>query len=81
MTNLKKNEIGKVPAPQRPTILLKKRLRHKCFPLIFAKFLRTPFLIKKPEGCFCKKQNKLPKMLQETSGFKPVIPLSRKLRN
>ena len=25
-------------------ILLKKRLWHRCFPLNFAKFLRTPFL-------------------------------------
>ena len=25
-------------------VLLKKRLWHKCFPLNFAKFLRTPFL-------------------------------------
>ena len=28
----------------RPATLLKPRLRHKCFPLNFAKFLRTPFL-------------------------------------
>ena len=28
----------------RPTILLKKRLWHSCFPVNFAKFLRTPFL-------------------------------------
>ena len=28
----------------RPTTLLKKRLRYRCFPLNFAKFLRTPFL-------------------------------------
>ena len=27
----------------RPTTLLKKRLWHKCFPVNFAKFLRTPF--------------------------------------
>ena len=30
----------------RPATLLKKRLWHSCFPLNFAKFLRTPF------GCF-----------------------------
>ena len=30
----------------RPATLLKKRLWHKCFPVNFAKFLRTPFLIK-----------------------------------
>ena len=28
----------------RPTTLLKKRLWHRCFPVIFEKFLRTPFL-------------------------------------
>ena len=27
----------------RPAILLKKRLWHRCFPVNFAKFLRTPF--------------------------------------
>ena len=27
-----------------PTTLLKKRLWHRCFPVNFAKFLRTPFL-------------------------------------
>ena len=26
-----------------PTTLLKKKLQHKCFPVNFAKFLRTPF--------------------------------------
>ena len=28
----------------RPATLLKKTLWHKCFPVIFAKFIRTPFL-------------------------------------
>ena len=28
----------------RPATLLRKRLWHKCFPVNFAKFLRTPFL-------------------------------------
>ena len=28
----------------RPVTLLKKSLRYKCFPVNFAKFLRTPFL-------------------------------------
>ena len=28
----------------RPTTLLKKRLWHRCFPINFVKFLRTPFL-------------------------------------
>ena len=29
---------------QTPATLLKKRLWHRCFPVNFAKFLRTPFL-------------------------------------
>ena len=29
---------------QRPATLLKKSLWHRCFPVTFAKFLRTPFL-------------------------------------
>ena len=29
----------------RPATLLKKRLWHRCFPVKFAKFLRTPFFI------------------------------------
>ena len=29
----------------RPATLLKKRLWHTCFPVNFAKFLRTPFFI------------------------------------
>ena len=33
------------PLPElMPTALLKRRLRHRCFPVNFAKFLRTPFL-------------------------------------
>ena len=28
---------------RRPATLLKKRLWHRCFPVNFAKFLRTPF--------------------------------------
>ena len=34
---------NKVTGP-RPATLLKKRLWHKCFPVKFTKFLRTPFL-------------------------------------
>ena len=35
--------------------LLKKRLWHRCFPVNFAKFLRTPFIIEHLWcGCFCK---------------------------
>ena len=31
-------------ADVRPATLLKKRLWHRCFPVNFAKFIRTPFL-------------------------------------
>ena len=37
----------------RPASLLKKRLQHRCFPVKFAKFLKTPFLQSIPGGCFC----------------------------
>ena len=33
--------------------LLKKRLWHRCFPVDFAKFLRTPFLQNTLRDCFC----------------------------
>ena len=33
---------------KRLATLLKKRLQHRCFPVNFARFLRTPFLIKHP---------------------------------
>ena len=36
---------NKVPG-LRPAFLLKKRLWHRCFPVKFVKFLRTPFCIK-----------------------------------
>ena len=32
----------------RPTTLLKKRLWHRCFPVSFPKFSRTPFFIEQP---------------------------------
>ena len=32
----------------RPAILLKRRLWHRCFPMNFAKFLRTPFFYRTP---------------------------------
>ena len=38
-------------SPQ-PATLLKKRLCHWCFPVNFAKFLRTPFLAEHSSGCF-----------------------------
>ena len=36
-----------------PATLLKKRLWHRCFPLNFAKFSRTPFLQNSSGDCFC----------------------------
>ena len=36
----------------RPVILLKNRLWHRCFPVDFAKFLRTPYLQNATGGCF-----------------------------
>ena len=38
----------------QPATLLKKRLWHSCFPVNFAKFLRTPFLQNTSTGCFWK---------------------------
>ena len=37
--------------------LLKKRLWYRCFPVTFAKFLRTPFFIEHLGGCFCKRRS------------------------
>ena len=42
---------NKVACPERAT-LLKKRLWHKCFPMNFAKFLRTPFHRTPLNDCF-----------------------------
>ena len=39
----------------RPVTLVKKSLQHRCFPVNFAKFLRTPFLKNTSGGCFCTK--------------------------
>ena len=36
-----------------PATLLKKRLWHRCFPVNFAKFLETPFLLNNSGGYFC----------------------------
>ena len=37
----------------RLATLLEKRLRHRCFPVNFAKFLKTSFLYSTSGGCFC----------------------------
>ena len=34
-------------------LLLKKRLRHRCFSVNFAKFVRGPFYRTLPGDCFC----------------------------
>ena len=39
----------------RPAPLLKRRVWHRCFPVNFTKFLRTPFLQNISGGCFCNK--------------------------
>ena len=36
----------------RPATLLKKKLWHRCFPMNFAKCLKTPFLQNISSGCF-----------------------------
>ena len=38
-------EKGFLKISQRPATLLKRRLWHRCFPVIFVKFLKTPFSI------------------------------------
>ena len=50
-----------------PATLLKKRLWHRCFPVNFEKFIRTPFLQNTSGGCFWTWAN-----------FKLVISLSCK---
>ena len=42
--NSQEKTCARVCQSLRPVTLLKKRLRHRCFPLHFAKFLRTSFL-------------------------------------
>ena len=57
--------IGKHPCPSlffnkvgglRPATLWKKRLGHRRFPVNFAKFLRTAFLLNTSGGCFLSEQ-------------------------
>ena len=45
----------------RLATLLKKRLWHRCFPVNFVKFLRTPFLQNTSCGCFCFLQSRYDK--------------------
>ena len=47
--------------------LVKKRLRHRCFPVHFENFLRTTFLQKSSGGCFSD-MHKL--LVVEKAGFK-----------
>ena len=43
----------------RPATLLKKRICHRCFPVNFVKFVRTPFLLKISSGCSCQNKTSL----------------------
>ena len=45
----------------RPATLLKNKLWHRCFPVNFVKFLRTPFSCSTSGGCFCSLKNSLNK--------------------
>ena len=64
--------LRKTPVPEsllnkvaglRSATLLKKRLRHRCFPVNFAEFLKTPFL-----------QNTSERLLAEFPGQETVYP-------
>ena len=44
---------------RKPATLLKNRLWHKCFPVNFVKFLRTPFSQNIPGDCFYIKEDDL----------------------
>ena len=51
-----------------PTTLLKKRLRHRCFPVNFEKFLRTPFS-QNNSGRLLLYNNIIPTLLQYADYF------------
>ena len=57
VSGLKPATLSKKRLWHRPPTLLKKSLWHRCFPVNFAKFLRTPFLQNTSCGCFCKMFN------------------------
>ena len=48
----KKWQVNWIEQVAWPATLLKKRIWHKCFPVNFAKFLRTRFVTEHPGGCF-----------------------------
>ena len=55
--HLQENTCAKVSflnkvAGLKPLTSLKERLLHRCYPVNFAKFLRTPFLQNTSSGCF-----------------------------
>ena len=61
-----------VYADQRPATLLKKRLWHKCFPVNFARFLRTPFL-QSTSGRLLLSVNKFSKLsIKVASAFREI---------
>ena len=63
---------------------LKKRFWHRCFPVIFVKFLSTIFLWNTSVGCFCLYDDAFPKQsikLKQTSRQKRNISKSRTCEN
>ena len=57
----------KIPALE--SLFIKMSLQHRCSPVKFAKFLRTPFLQKTSSGCFWKKQASVNEPLTNIFGF------------
>ena len=51
----------------RTAILLKRRPWHRCFPVKFAKFLRTSFLTEHSDGCLCMLQSAVSKNQKQSS--------------
>ena len=63
----------------RPATLTKKRFWYRCFLVNFEKFLRTPFLLNTPDGCFYAKavNGKKWYQVQVLMGFNHSIKLSQ----
>ena len=58
-------------ADLRPATLLKKRLRHRCFPVSFVKFLRTPFVQNTSERLLLEFENE--KQFQVVKKYSKII--------
>ena len=66
--NFAKFLLNKVPGLH--VTLLKRRLRHRCFSVNFAKFLRTLFFYRTPPGdCFCSKHSLSKKVFLKISQY------------